>query len=284
MRTYKKVRPAQKTPNVLITVNCRLSKYLVALLLLCLAPKAKPNSENQLHKVEREDLPDVYYSLSHKIQVSGESVVVPLLDGFGSFQQKIGEDCPVPRFRNTKLSAGGWSARGKFETDPFDHCATRVKEISFVMAPHPKKPLVLREVTRDTYTLWKSRAGLAEEATALAKMVLEALTSLAGMSHEDSRVLASAGGDNNGFPFVAGRLRVLDSRGLSREFYFALAVTVVGKTWAVPVVVADTALTNTSVSEDVISLAKAMYLLNRDYRGPGKTRTDSDGPFLSSVR
>ena len=278
------MEPSPKTYVPLARVNCRPFKCLAVLLPLIFASLDESRSEKPLYKLEKESLPNVYYSMTHKIQISGENVIVPLLAGFASFQQKIGEDCPLPRFRNTKLSAGGWSARGKFESDPFDHCYSRIKEISFVMAPHPRKPMVLREVTRDTYNTWKSRAGVTSEATVLAKVALEVVSSIPGLSYENSRVLAVAGGDNEGFPFVAGKLRILDSRGRSREFYFALAITVVGKTWAVPVVMADSSLSNTSVSEDAVSLAKAMYFLNKDYRGPEKTRLDPDGPFLSPVR
>lgn len=258
-----------------------ITKTLLAILLLLLGGESPSSALGvKTYNMRDYDLPDVNYSPSNRVQLAGESIVLPTIEGYADVQSALGEECPKPRYRRKGLTAVGWTARGRWETDLFDPCYSRIKEISFFMIPSPGSPTSLREVNPQIYDRWKSEIESDAGSRSLAGKILPAVQKLTGSSGATGQVVAVAGGDNEGFPFAAGKLRITDSRDNSREFYFALAVTVVGKTWAMPVIIADAKLENVSVSEDVIALAKATYHLNRDYRGPTRRKPDIAGPFL----
>lgn len=237
----------------------------------------------QAYNMRDYDLPDVKYSPSNRVQLAGESIILPTIEGYSDVQSALGKECPKPRYRSRGLIAAGWTARGRWETDLFDPCYSRIKEISFFMIPSPGSPISLKEVDPQIYDRWKNKVESDAGARMLASQILPAVQKLTGSPEDLGQVMAVAGGDNEGFPFAAGKLRITDARDNSREFYFALAITVVGKTWVIPVIVADVKLENVSVSEDAIALAKATYHLNRDYRGPTRRKPDHSGPFLDPV-
>lgn len=234
-----------------------------------------------VYTLDHSELEGVRYSPSHRVQVAGESVILPILDGYGPLQEVLGEDYPHPRFRHFSLFATGWQAKGRGPSDPFGPSSERVVGLSFFIFPTPGTPPTLKVVAEGDYARWKTMASTEAEAKKLASVVLAALNRVLSGKKVDGGVISVAGGDNDGFPFVAGKLKVSDHREKLREFYFASAITIVGRTWSMPVVVSAVDSENMSVSEDAILLAKALYHLNKDYRGPSRHRVEKSGPFVS---
>jgi hypothetical protein len=243
------------------------------------APQSSAQDLSQKISLEKVGLPHVAYSPGFRLQIGGESVFLPLIEGFLPIQTALGDDCPNPRFGFRGLITSGWVARGVKDEDPFSPCHGRIRELAFIIFPSSPGKQVAKIANADIFENWKRLIASKEGPDHLSQVVLKAMGRLLKSDHPSNKIVAVAGGENEGFPFAAGRLAIMDSRGISREFYFSLAISLVGESWVATTAVADVKLAKVSVSEDTISLAKSIYILNRDYQGPEKRRLDPHGPF-----
>jgi hypothetical protein len=248
-----------------------------ALMVLCLMPKTSAAAES----LDDVGLIGVQWMPNWRIQVAGESVLLPAPTGHRWLEIQENASCPFPKFVAPKVFAAGWAVRRGGEEDPFNPCWGSIRSASFFILPksNKNKP-VLRVVTESTFRRWVEKAQNSEMSGELARLILAASVKLAGADDRTSSVVKYAGGENEGFPFVAGILRLTSPNEKSSNFYFAAAISMVGKTWTVPVVLSEVVPSqSTDVAEKATRLAQAVYHLNKDFRGSALRADDQDGPI-----
>lgn len=225
-------------------------------------------------------LPKAEYSAGARANVFGGSVFIPRPVGYRGYREAVGEECAAPRFSSPRATAAGWSVGRVVDPDPFEPRSGCVRELFFFILPRSPSSSgkIFREVDSESYHRWLELCSEPEPSRRIGELVVEASSKWLGGSPPSCRLKECEGGTNAGFPFVAGTFRLVDFRERVREFRFAAAVTMIGKTWALSVSVAS-ADSPKREGETAMSMARAAYYLNRDFRVSGKTKKETLGPF-----
>jgi hypothetical protein len=231
--------------------------------------------------LEDAGLPDMQWLPQWRVQMCGESVLVPVPVGYQWLDVNDNESCPFPRFSAPKAFAAGWAAKKTADTDPFNPCWDSVKDASYFILPKTRKNKPsIGLVSESTFKEWIKSMSTPKNSEPLAQLILASSVNLVGACPRSSMVLDYAGGDNEGFPFVAGVLKLENSSEKSTKFYFAAAISMIGETWAVSVSLSKVRPDlRTDVADKAIGLAKAVYYLNKDFRGPPRRTDDKWGPM-----
>jgi hypothetical protein len=225
----------------------------------------------------------VDWSPANRVSVAGESVFTPSPSGYHWWGDS-GDDagCPLPKFSTPRVFADGW-AYGKISSrDPFKPCTGYLDQMSFWIFPKPSTSGRLRSsrVNQSIFESWIRHASNSAKSEAISDLVL---ASIAKWTHADpskSSVINHAGGDNAGYPFVAGNLRLVFPGRPPEVYLFATAVSAVGSTWAMCVVAERRSEDGKSdVSSKALELAKAIFYLNKDHRGAKNAPLDPLGPW-----
>lgn len=227
-------------------------------------------------------MPDILFEVNSQVSVGGETVFLPRPEGFEGYQLALEGTRRTPRFSQSGLFAAGYLVGKRGKVEPFADPGQGVQELLFYIFPkNPRwgdgKPL---EVSKETYQQWRETGGQKNRARQIANLVLGAVVDALGGDLEESRISGVAGGDNEGFPFFAGKLDIVDGSMQCRQMYFASAISLVGGTWGLVTVVS---IESGDVADKAIRLAKSLYFLNKDHRGVGKRKKESSGPFVGTA-